>query len=122
MCFEEECVEVMKRGEIPKNKNRILSHDDQKLSRRKENCTEKKKKKKKIDQYSSDVHVDDFFPMGIGMARTGIRLFVVMVVVAASDAEVETGEAMTSFETDRRREILLLEEVGVSERMQGIDA
>lgn len=55
--------------------------------------------------------------MGIGMARTGIRLF----VVAANDAEVETGDAMTSFDTDRRREILLLD-VGVSERIHGIDA
>lgn len=55
------------------------------------------------------------------MARTGIRLFVVMVVVDANDEDVETGEAITSFDTDRRREILLLD-VGVSERIQGIDA
>jgi hypothetical protein len=47
------------------------------------------------------------------MARTGIRLFVVIVD--------DTGEAMISLETDRRREILV-EDVGVSERTQGIDA
>lgn len=66
--------------------------------------------------------VDDFFPIGIGIARIGIRLFVVMVVVEAKDEDVDgTGEAITSFDIDRRREILLLD-VGVSERIQGIDA
>ena len=47
------------------------------------------------------------------MARTGIRLLLVRLE--------ETGDAMMSLDTDRRRE-MLVEDVGVSERTHGIEA
>ena len=49
----------------------------------------------------------------IGIARTGIRLLLVVVV--------EMGEAIISFETERRR-VTVVDEIGVSERVHGIDA